>query len=310
MERKLAECDAFDGRQIEVINFGVSGYGTGQELITLREQVWKYSPDFVMLAVTTNNDVIDNSRVLKKTDKIPYFVYNDNRLTLDDSFKNSPAFLGAQAWINRFGRWLRDHSRVVQAAVEGHRGLKIQLMSWRAKRSESLPVPPRPGAGAGAKSSGETQAKRDPLVLAEELGTEHLVYLEPVNAVWNDAWRITEGLMLAMRDEVTTHGAKFLVVTLSNGPQVNPNPKLREEFKKSLGVADLFYPDNRIKALCERGQIPVIILAPELQDFAERNKVALHGFGSNLGNGHWNVSGNRVAGELIAKKFCDSGLLK
>src|SRR6266550_6543920 len=30
MERKLQECDAFQGKQVEVINFGVSGYGTGQ----------------------------------------------------------------------------------------------------------------------------------------------------------------------------------------------------------------------------------------------------------------------------------------
>src|SRR3989441_7863444 len=34
MERKLNECGAFDGKKIEVINFGVSGYGTAQEFIT------------------------------------------------------------------------------------------------------------------------------------------------------------------------------------------------------------------------------------------------------------------------------------
>ena len=42
--------------------------------MTLREQVWSYSPDVVLLAVTTNNDVLDNSRALKLTDEIPYFV--------------------------------------------------------------------------------------------------------------------------------------------------------------------------------------------------------------------------------------------
>ncbi len=303
MERKLQECDTFQGREVEVLNFGVSGYGTGQELLTLREQVWKYSPDIVMLAVTTNNDVVDNSRLLKKTDKIPYFVYNDNRLTLDTSFRNSAAFLGRQSWGNRFGRWLRDHSRVVQAAVEGHRGVKIQLASWRAKQSQ-------PATVTEAKKEGQTQPKPDVLSLAEELGTEHLVYLEPVNAVWNDAWRLTEGLIVGMREEVKSHGAGFIVVTLSNGPQVHPDPKLREEFKKSLGIVDLFYPDNRIKALGMREQIPVVTLAPELQEFAEHNKAYLHGFGGNLGNGHWNALGNRMAGELISKKICAGGLLK
>src|SRR4029078_8121917 len=87
MEKQLQECGAFPGKTIEVINFGVSGYGTAQELITLREQVWKYSPDLVMLTVTTNNDISDNVRVLKKTNRVPYFVFQDGKLTLDDSFK-------------------------------------------------------------------------------------------------------------------------------------------------------------------------------------------------------------------------------
>lgn len=33
LERKLQECNAFPGKQVEVINFGVSGYGTAQEAI-------------------------------------------------------------------------------------------------------------------------------------------------------------------------------------------------------------------------------------------------------------------------------------
>ena len=299
MERKLQECDAFPGTQIEVINFGVSGYGTAQELLTLRNQVWKYAPDIVMLAVTTNNDVVDNSRVLKKTEEIPYFVYKDNRLTLDDSFKNSRAFPWRQSWISRFGRWLRDHSRVVQAVIQGHHGFKIRLASWRAQRPQSQQT-----------QQTETGQKPDLLSRSEELGTDNVVYLEPGNAVWNDAWRVTEGLIVAMRDDVTAHGARFLVVTLSNGPQVLPQSAWREDFKKRFGISDLFYPDNRIKSLGMREGIPVLTLAPELQEFAERNNAYLHGFGKDIGNGHWNATGHRVAGELIAKKICEGVLLK
>jgi hypothetical protein len=113
-----------------------------------------------------------------------------------------------------------------------------------------------------------------------------------------------------MRDEVNSRGAKFVLVTLSNGPQVLPNPELREEFKQRFGVTDLFYPDNRIKAFGAREAIPVITLAPEMQEFAQRNDVFLHGFGANPGNGHWNATGQRVAGELIAKKMCEGALLK
>jgi hypothetical protein len=304
MGRKVQECEASPVK-IEVLNFGVSGYGTAQELLTLREQVWKYSPDIVMLAVTTNNDITDNSRALKKTEEIPYFVYHDNHLTLDDSFRDSRVFRLRQSGISRFGRWLRDHSRVVQAITQGHHGFKILLSSWRARRSQR--VQPTP---AHIDENGEARQKSDLISRTEELGADNLVYLEPVNAVWNDAWRVTEELILEMRDEVNARGARFVVVTLSNGPQVLPDPKLREAFMKRFGITDLFYPDDRIKSLGAREGIPVITLAPELQEFAERNNVFLHGFGENIGNGHWNATGHRVAGELIAKKMCEGALIK
>ena len=40
LEGRLKDCPALAGREVEVINFGVSGYGTAQELLTLREKVW------------------------------------------------------------------------------------------------------------------------------------------------------------------------------------------------------------------------------------------------------------------------------
>jgi hypothetical protein len=304
MGKRLQECNAFPGQKIEVINFGVSGYGTAQELLTLRGQVWKYSPDIVMLAVTTNNDVTDNLRILKKSDEIPYFVYQANQLKLDDSFKNSRAFRLRQSGVSRFGGWLRDHSRLVQAMTQGHHGLKILLSSWRARRSQPAQTETEPTSRNGVAQ------KSDLLSRSEELGTDNIIYLEPANAVWNDAWNVTEKLILEMRNEVNSRGAKFVVVTLSNGPQVLPNPEWRQNFMRYFGITNLFYMDDRIKSFSARERIPVITLAPELQEFAQRNNVFLHGFGDNLGNGHWNATGQRVAGELIAKKICEGALAK
>jgi hypothetical protein len=95
-----------------------------------------------------------------------------------------------------------------------------------------------------------------------------------------------------------------LVVTLSNGIQVTPNPQTRIAFLRMIGATDIFYPDNRIREFCRREQIPVITLAPDLQKYAETNNTFLHGFGDNLGNGHWNAMGHQVAGELAASQIC------
>src|ERR1041385_914188 len=43
-EREVAECPH---RPIEVLNFGLSGYGTAQQLLTLRHRGWEYPPDYL-----------------------------------------------------------------------------------------------------------------------------------------------------------------------------------------------------------------------------------------------------------------------
>ena len=291
MGKKLEQDGAFGGKKIEVINFGVSGYGTAQELITLREQVWNYSPDIVLLAVTTNNDVSDNWRPLKKTNAVPYFVYRDGKLILDDSFRHTSTFRWGQSNVTWLGRWINDHSRVIQGIQQGLLGLKIWLASKKA-----------------GNVNGNSLQHNQTSTSSEELGVDNIVYREPSGDDWNSAWDITEGLIVQMRNEVTANHARFVVVTLSNGIQVYPEAWVRQSFMKRVGVNDLFYPDNRIKALAEREKIPVVTLAPQMQAYAEQKKVFLHGFGSNIGNGHWNQLGHRVAGEALAQKFRE-GLL-
>ena len=304
MEQRLQRgCEAYAGRDIEVINFGVSGYGTAQELITLRKKVWDYAPDLVLLAITTNNDITDNARALKRTDEIPYFVIRDGQLALDDSFRDSSAFRLRQSTPNRAGRWLRDHLRVIQAMHEGHGAIKSALAAWRARQGAGAPVPATQTKEA-ANADGQRGAEE--AATTGELGADNLVYREPAGAVWEDAWRVTEKLIARMRDEVGERGAKFTVVTLSNGIQVHPDPSARERFMRRLGVESLFYPDLRLKALGQREGFAVINLAPDLQAYAERNQVFLHGFGREIGNGHWNERGHAVAGELLAQKLCEA----
>ncbi|MBU0667328.1 MAG: SGNH/GDSL hydrolase family protein [Nanoarchaeota archaeon] len=48
----------------EVINLGVSGYGTDQELILLQKEGLKYNPDVVILGFYLENDIPDNSKEL------------------------------------------------------------------------------------------------------------------------------------------------------------------------------------------------------------------------------------------------------
>ena len=68
LQDRLARCLERTGRKAETINFGVSGYGTAQELLTFRYDAAKYNPAVVVMAFYTNNDVYNNSRAVNPTD--------------------------------------------------------------------------------------------------------------------------------------------------------------------------------------------------------------------------------------------------
>src|SRR5438552_6464522 len=86
LQEELSRDSRFASLRFEVINFGVGGYGTAQELQILRHRVWAYSPDMILLAFLTGNDIRNNSRALERDDRIPYFVHQGKDLVLDDRF--------------------------------------------------------------------------------------------------------------------------------------------------------------------------------------------------------------------------------
>ena len=59
---------------------------------------------------------------------------------------------------------------------------------------------------------------------------------------------------------------------------------------------DLEKPDRRLARICRARGIPVLLLEPLFGEAARRTGKRLHW----PVDGHWNVEGNRLAGELIA----------
>ena len=137
-----------------------------------------------------------------------------------------------------------------------------------------------------------------------------MIYRAPDDDTWKEAWRVTEGLITETRNEVEQHGAKFLFVALSTDIQVYPNTEVRQALMKRLGIDDLFYPNQRLQALADREGIAFLDLAAPMQTYADQNRVFLHGFGSDIGNGHWNEAGHHLAAELISQKLCDQNFFR
>lgn len=148
-------------------------------------------------------------------------------------------------------------------------------------------------------------ADRQPAPLGHEAGLEDNIYNPPATPVWQDAWRVTEGIITMMARETAAHHVPLLVVTLANPPQIYPSPAVRGYYLMNYRSKDIFYPDQRIKALGDREGFEVLNLAAPMQAYADEHHAFLAGFKSTKpGIGHWNAEGHRLAGEFIAQKIC------
>jgi hypothetical protein len=136
------------------------------------------------------------------------------------------------------------------------------------------------------------------------------VHREPTDELWKEAWNITEDVLLVMRNEIAQKGVQFFVVTVTSGWDVHPDVLIRTQTAQKFGFQDLFYAERRIEKFCKREGIPVLLLGSPFQEYAITHKVYLHGFrrtlrfGGNLGEGHWNQEGHRLAGALLAEWLC------
>jgi hypothetical protein len=83
LERALNAPDP-PGTRVEVVNAGVSGWGTDNALLYFLHEGWRWHPDVVVLQFNTGNDVLENHRELLTgsatyPDK-PYYRLADGRL--------------------------------------------------------------------------------------------------------------------------------------------------------------------------------------------------------------------------------------
>ncbi|NEP88922.1 MAG: SGNH/GDSL hydrolase family protein [Okeania sp. SIO2C2] len=274
IEQNLQQCPVLKDRKVEVMNFGVQGYGTAQQLMTLRHNVWDYQPDLVILAFYSGNDLRNNSRTLEHDHLRPYFVYQDGQLVADMSFRDLKFWQRDRynfSLVDSLPFWLVQNSRILQL---------IRKVDINTKRR---------------------QFEKD----YSEINLAF--YKEPKpNSDWEETWELTEGLIKLMRDEVNEQGAEFMLITASDAYQVLPNTQHRDGFRKSLNVPNLFYPDIRLKNFGKEENIPVYNLAGPIWDEAKRTGKCLHGFDNAFPcGGHWNIAGHKFVGEIMASYLCE-----
>jgi hypothetical protein len=276
LEHKLDECRFRPGKSIEVINFGVSGYGTVHEYLLLQSTAARYAPDLVLLAFTNGNDLRNNSMELEPEKGGPFFRPGPAGLALDSSFRDTEAFRRRSSALLEFERTLSDHVRVLQAAHFAHKALRERRV-----------------AAAMAQ--------------AAEPGIDYAAFAPPRTRAWEEAWLVTQELIARMGAFAAARGIALAIVPVTAAVQVDPQPRVRDDVQKALGVGDLFYIEHRLARIGESNGARVIPLAYEMQRQAQDRGVYFHGFDNvGMGKGHWNENGHRAAAAIIARELCAS----
>jgi lysophospholipase L1-like esterase len=279
-ERALTRCS---GQPVEVLNFGVAGYGTAQELIQLRQRVWAFAPDLVVLGVYLGNDLADNLRTLDYTapGNRPFYVRQAGGLVLDASFRQNQSS-ARRSGLRDFSADVMNRSRLLQLTNQAR--LALRAASREASSVSANGVPPgfiRRGA-----------------------------YLEPTSSVLAEAWATTEALIRAVRDEVQQRGADFALLYLPMVAETDSDAGRREAFARELGEeGTLEYPRNRVGLLASREGMRFVDPTPALLERAVSSRTFVNGFPNTGPNeGHLNRHGHQVVGETLSRALCSSTL--
>ena len=83
--------------------------------MTLKNNVWKYDPDLILLAFYSGNDVSDNLKELSTKKYRPYFKFIDNKLVeIDESFLYSKPYKILNSIPGKIFIKISQYSRISQ----------------------------------------------------------------------------------------------------------------------------------------------------------------------------------------------------
>jgi hypothetical protein len=255
------------GRPVEVISAGVSSWGTDNELQWFRHEGYRYQPDLVLLAFTSSNDVRESYAPYNRLDPWANLSKPSFELTDGGRLEMQPGpEIPATPWWQQLYVWGFVYTRL---------GGKVAL----PRRGQNAAPPPR-----------------DPN--APRVSTDMLVHAPEYSPEVARAWRVTEGLILALRDEATAHGARFAVMVHA-GPWVHHLNRWRLMFAGAgVGTArtwDRRKPTRLIDEFLAREGIDFVDLYPTFNAAKRREPVF---FRVNV---HWTPAGHRVASDTVTE---------
>jgi hypothetical protein len=282
------------GKKIEVINLGMSGYGTLQEYLAFVEEGKRYNPDLVLLAFFAYNDLQDNSYSLMKA-------ISGNS---DDAFTvHSRPFLKTP-YGKKWEVLFPDYERTL-AGIERQNAQRADRPWWEKTvlytfyTDTNKRLAPRWGSNF----------PRDPYLLWG-------MYLCVETQKYRKAWKITERILVRLDNAVQKAGAQLLVFTVpalfetDKAKMKKLSKHIRKSLKHSNKTADFCFetaPANlRLKKILKRHKITYIDLLPIFRQAVREEGCDLF---RTIKDKHWNPEGHTLAAREVYKVLLQKKML-
>ena len=210
--KTLTACPALRNKHVEAMNFAVDGYTTGQNYLLMKEFVWTYSPDFIVLQESPGIDESGAEREVSAHVSID----EDGREHIESSFMHSKNFQIRSSLAFTLFLKLSDHSRLLQyiddfrrkmgvkweprvgkekpphASMSSHWAEKARLLKAivEISRSHSTPlllvlIPD--GESMDPREAGETPKTQDELWLENQSNELGIPFVNAATSAWSFA---------------------------------------------------------------------------------------------------------------------------
>jgi hypothetical protein len=269
------------GTPVEAYSLGVSDYGTAQELMLLRRHGRRVRPSVVALFLYPGNDLLNNAPELAG--------WSSN--SPGDYFRPYLVPDGAGGLERRYAlpqRALLRHSRLFST---------LEARWLRGRSEEELRAELMGTQVRGAK-------QRNPSGLPEHSALGLFLPPTPGDA-WDAAWRTTEALVCAARDEAKDLGARFVVVVIPHMLQVQRNFQSAsyEELqhpadREPSDACDWSLPERRLEDFFHREKIDHVQLLDALRRSVAETHSSRYTFDGHLGGPAHVEMGRALAARL------------
>ena len=250
---------------VDVINMGVWGTGTDQQLLLYRDEGVKYGPDLVILAYFVEN-ILRNGASTRfiaggRSASKPKFVIENGELVLTNVPVPAPgtATEESTAEMERwkeieerqgvvsfpFKSFLREHSALYKFAHDNFAGLLHRAVE------------------------GEVDA-----------------YPEYVDG--RSEWEVTKALIRTFRDEAEENGSEFLLVIVPDGRSMEPGT-----------ISDT--PYQKLEQLCRAESIPLFDPLPEFRAASEQGEKLYYRYDAHWTKAGHALVADLIAGRLRAE---------